>query len=396
MAIDWPNDTNSWLGAHGVIVQAFLRWAETARTSERAKAANALGRAYLKSEMSRQEKEAAVMAMTYLLDDPSPRVRLALAEALADSESAPRAVMMSLAEDQAEVAFAVISRSPVLADADLVELVGRGDGTTRVLVASRMAVSRAVSAAIAEVGGEPEVQMLLENPNAQITRFTLRRIAERHGRDCEIRNLLLERPELPAEARHLLMQFVTDALSGFEFVRATIGGRRLERVTREAGEAATVAIAGAAAHGEIPDLVEHLRVAGRLTPAFLMHALCTGKVEFFANAIINLSGCAERRVRSILATGRFHAVRALYESAGLPHDISAVFVEATMLWRQAARSDHSSTLDNIAGRLLECFRKPLTATPMAGELMQMVEKLHIAEQRQAARSYANITAVAAA
>ena len=40
---------------------------------------------------------------------------------------------------------------------------------------------------------------------------------------------------------------------------------------------------------EIPALVEHLRMSGRLTPAFLIHALCAGNVDFFASAVVSLS-----------------------------------------------------------------------------------------------------------
>jgi uncharacterized protein (DUF2336 family) len=379
-----------------VIVEAFLRWAETAKTGDRAKAANALGRAYLQSTMPMEERAAAEMAMTYLLDDPSPRVRLSLAEALAHSDAAPRNVILSLAEDQPEIAGQVIISSPLFSDVDLVDLAARGSSVTRVLIASRSTVSRSVSAALAEVGGDEEVLSLLENDGAIVSRASLKRIAERLGDCCEVRSLLLEREDLPSDARHLLMQQVSNALSSFNLVLAAIGSQRLHHITREASETATVTIAGAVRHEDVPGLVEHLRLSGRLTPAFLMHALCSGKVDFFAGAIVNLSGCEDRRVRSILGNGRMHAVRALYESAGLPRDISTIFVEATLLWRNASRADAGSVLENVSSRLLQIFRRRNAASPAASELMDMVEKLHIAEQRQSARSFASLASLAAA
>ena len=51
-----------------VIIQAFLRWVETAKTSDRARAASALARAYAKADMNGIDRHAAEMAMTYLLD----------------------------------------------------------------------------------------------------------------------------------------------------------------------------------------------------------------------------------------------------------------------------------------------------------------------------------------
>lgn len=345
--------------------------------------------------MSADERSAAEVAITFLLDDPSPRVRLALAEALCRSPDAPRGIILSLAEDQAEIACHVITCSPLLNDNDLVDLTAKGNFITRMLIAARMPISRSVSAAIAEIGGEEEVLCLLENPDASISRQSLKRIAERLGRSCDIRNLLLERSNLPSDARHVLLQHVSEALSSFSLAQAAIGTTRLQRITREANEAATVTIAGTVIHDEIPVLVEYLRIAGRLTPSFLMHTLCSGKVDFFAAAIANLSGCEDRRVRSILATGRMHAVRALYESAGIAREISMIFVEATLLWREAARAASGVALENVSARLLQKFRRKDGEADVVTELLDMVEKLYIAEQRQSARSYASVVSLAA-
>jgi uncharacterized protein (DUF2336 family) len=369
-----------------VIVQAFLRWVETAKAGDRAQAANALGRAYLRSSMGSEEYRAAGLAMTYLLDDPSPRVRLALAESLADSTEVPRTVIMSLAEDQPEIACTVITCSPILSDADLVDLAGRGDGLTRGFIASRPGLSRGVAAAIAEIGEEGDILLLLENDTAAISRISLRRIAERHGQCCDIRNLLLDREDLPADARHLLVGHISAVLASSGLVRMTMAPSRIDYVTREAGEAATVTIAGTVPHDEIPNLVEHLRVSGRLTPAFLIHALCTGKVDFFAGAVMALSGLEDRRVRAILATGRTHAVRALFEASGLARDIAAVFVEAVFLWRKASVS---GSLDSICGLLLERFHEHDMPHSPVSELLDMIEKLHRMEARLTARSYAS-------
>jgi uncharacterized protein (DUF2336 family) len=379
-----------------VIIEAFLRWAETAKAESRSRAANALGRAYLQSEMPKEERDAAEMAMTYLLDDPSPRVRLALAEAVAHSASAPRNVILSLAQDQPEIAGQIILFSPVFTDADLVDLALHGSDVARILIASRGQVPRAVCAALAEIGGETEILCLLENDGALLSQASLKRIAERLGDCADIRGLLLSRDILSSDIRHLLMRQISDALSESALVQSLVGNSRLQKVTREATEAATVTIAGTAPQEQLPELVEHLRQSGWLTPAFLMHALCSGKVDFFASAIINLSGYDERRVRSVISRGRLYAIRALYESAGLSKDISAIFVEATMIWRESSRKNGSAMLEDVSLRLLRKFRLTEPAPPAATQLLDMVERLANAERRQAARSFAALAALAAA
>lgn len=378
-----------------MIIEAFLRWAETAKADSRARAANALGRAYLQSDMPKEERVAAEMAMTYLLDDPSPRVRLALAEAVARSSDAPRNVILSLAEDQPEIAGQIILFSPVFTDADLTDLALHGSDVTRILIASRGQVPRMACAALAEIGGETEILCLLENDGALLSQSSLKRIAERLGDCADIRGLLLSRDGLSSDIRHLLMRRVSEALSESSLIQTVIGVGRLQQVTREATESATVAIAGSAHHEQLPDLVEHLRQCGWLTPAFLMHALCSGKVDFFACAITNLSGCDERRVRSIVSRGRIYAIRALYESAGLSRDISTVFVEATLTWRDESRANGGAMLENVSSRLMRKFR--LTEQPPAAtQLLDMVEKLANAERRQAARGFAALATLAAA
>jgi uncharacterized protein (DUF2336 family) len=379
-----------------VIIQTFLRWADTAKSSERAKAASALARAWLQSEMISDERDAALMALTWLLDDPSPKVRLALAEAIASSPVAPRSLILPLAADQPEIACHIISQSPVLSDVDLVDLAGRGDQVTRILIASRFIVSMPVSAAIAEIGDQPEIEALLDNPGAVIATLSLRRIAERLSGSAEIRERLLTREELPADARQRIAASVSEAIAASDFVTGVIGMRKLDRIRREAGDAAAVILAGAATGRDLPDLVELLRADGRLTPGFLMQALCGGKVDFFAACIHCLTALGEKRIRSIMSDGRFHAMRALYESAGLTRDISEIFVEATVLWRQASGEGGYRSPGNIADRLVGKFRAHARADSAAGELIDMVEKLQIAERRQSARAYASFLAIEAA
>lgn len=351
-----------------------------------------LARAYVRARISPEDRRAAEMAMIFLLDDPAPKVRLALAEVLADCEDAPRAVILPLAEDQPEIAAHIILCSSLLTDADLVDLAAKGSAVTRMLIAHRAFVSRPVAAALAEIGDVTDVLALLENEGAVLSRRTLARIADRLGHDAEIRALLLDRVDLPSDARHALVEKIGTALAGYGLIQAAVGTSRVERITREACDVATISMVGEVCATEMPDLVEHLRLTGRLTPVFLMHALCTGRVEFFAAAITNLSGQAERRVRSILSDGREAAVRALYETAGLGRDISTLFAEATMLWRREAKG--GDDMLSVSERLLSSAREAGNASSQS--MLELVERLAIAEQRQTARSYAVIAAREAA
>ncbi len=378
-----------------MIITAFLQWVETAGASDRAKAAGALARAYLKALPTDEQQRAAVNAMLHLLDDPSPDVRRTLAEILGPSPKAPRPVVLGLAEDQPEIACHIIARSPVLTETDLVELCGRGGRMTRGLIAARPGVGRGAAAAVAEVGDLGEIVVLLENDSAQISRYTMKRIAERFGREAVIRNHLLDRSDVPADVLDLLVAEVSSALAGSQIVQSTLTSARIAHLTREAKDAATMILAASASSFEMPLLIDHLVKGNRLTPAFLMHALCTGKVEFVACSLTALSSVEERRVRSILATGRRHAVRALYESIGLARDIAEVFVEATLLWRELSRQAFLAAGDGICAALMEKFSRSEDAYSPINELLDLVESLRHQEERHLARLFADQAMLAA-
>src|SRR5215470_15747424 len=73
-----------------MIVRQFLQWVRQAPAGERAEATSALARAYLYSDLSADDRAAAEGAMIMLLDDASPLVRRAMAEAFASAEDAHR------------------------------------------------------------------------------------------------------------------------------------------------------------------------------------------------------------------------------------------------------------------------------------------------------------------
>jgi uncharacterized protein (DUF2336 family) len=122
-----------------MIVRDFLDWVRTAPAGKRAEATSALARAYLYSDLSPDDLGAAEGAMLMLLDDPSPLVRRALADALAASPSAPPAIVLALAADHPDIAAPVLALSPLFVDADLVDAVATGTPAVQTAIASRAA-----------------------------------------------------------------------------------------------------------------------------------------------------------------------------------------------------------------------------------------------------------------
>ena len=153
-------------------------------------AASALARAFLCSDLTADELAPAEGLMLKLLDDPSPLVRRALADALAASAAAPPAVIVALAGDQPQIAAPDYALSPLLIDAELVEGVATGGDAVQTAIASRAVLPSAVAAALAELGNAEACQILAENEGAEIAPLSINRIADRFGEVAAIRDAL--------------------------------------------------------------------------------------------------------------------------------------------------------------------------------------------------------------
>jgi uncharacterized protein (DUF2336 family) len=380
-----------------MVVAHFLRWIDTARAADRAAAAAALARAYLGNELDFEDRCAAEAALTFLLDDPSSKVRHAMAEALSLSPHSPAQVISALAADQPDVASVVLARSPVLTDADLIDRVAAGDGRVQAAIAMRPAVSMGLAAALAEIGTADACIALLANHGATIAALSYRRMAERFGEDGRVRESLLAEPALPADSRHLLLTIVGDALKGSPLVVALMGKARAERITREACVRASITVIDGTSQAELGALVEHLRLSGDLTPGFVVRAVAMGKIDFLGAVLVSLTGQGSERVRALLTSGRDGALAALLRSAGLPAGTHAAILTALNVWREVAVGKRVAGTQEVTWLMLKAIgAAPGQPGPTEDcrELATLLKAIHLEELRANARGHAMAIAAA--
>ena len=305
-----------------MIVRQFLQWVRTAEAAERAEATSALARAYLYSDLTPDDRAAAEGAMILLLDDPSPLVRYALAEALGASADAPAAVVHALLNDQPDIATLILERSPLLLDFDLVDSAAVGGALMQSAIARREMLPRAVSAAIAEVGSAEACLTLIENVSADIAEFSLSRIVQRFGHLAAIREALLAWADLPAAIRHTLVVKLSETLADFVVACRWMEEGRAQRIAQEACEKATVILA---AEFDVSPLVGHLRETGQLTAGLVLRSLLSGNIDFFEQALAELAELPAARVSALLHDRRAGGFKAVYERAGLPASVYPAF-----------------------------------------------------------------------
>jgi uncharacterized protein (DUF2336 family) len=334
-----------------MIVRHFLDWVRTAPAGKRAEATSALARSYLYSDLSPDDAAAVEGAMLMLLDDASPLVRRALADALAASSQAPPAIVLALAADQPQIAAPVLALSPLFVDADLVDAVATGGSAVQAAVASRAALPRSVAAAIAEVGTAESCLVLLEN--ADIAPFSIDRIVGRHGHLAAIREPLLARDDISAATRLALVAKLSETLAGFVAARQWLAVDHAQRVAREACEKATVVLAADASKTEMRPLIHHLRVSGQLTAGLILRALLSGNVALFEEALAELTEMPVERVSSLVHDRGNAGLRALFDQAGLPSSTYPAFKEAIEAMRESGPSSEPGGAAQLKRRMIE-------------------------------------------
>ena len=336
-----------------MIVRQFLQWQRTACAAERADATSALARAYLYSDLTPDDRAAAEGALLMLLDDPSPLVRAALAQALATSEDAPPNVVLALAGDQPEIARPILEQSPLLLDADLVDAVATQGGPAQLAIASRVHLPPAVSAAIAEVGSPEACLVLVENAQAAIAPFSFDRIVERFGHLGAIREAMLARPDVPASTRQGLVAKLSQTLAGFVAARAWLQPDRAQRIAKEACEKATVILAAVSPGEEIRPLVRHLRESGQLNAGLVLRALLSGNIDLFVQALADLAELPHIRVSALVHDRHGTGFRALYRKAGLPESVYPAFHAALEAMREGGYAGSQRGATNLKRRMVE-------------------------------------------
>ena len=336
-----------------MIVRPFLDGIRSASATQRAEATSALASAYLHSDLSTDDVSAAEGAMLMLLDDPSPLVRRALAEALAASPNAPSAVVLALAADQPPIASLVLATSPLFVDADLVDAVATGAEAVQAAIASRAELPRSVAGAIAEVGCANACLALVQNPAADIASVSIDRIVARLGEVATLREALLARYDITPSTRLALVAKVSELLVDFVARRRWLNAERARLVAREACEKATVTVAAETPTVEVRPLVRHLRASGQLTAGLILRAFLSGNVTLFEEALAELSEMPTKRVSTIIHYGGAASLRALFDRAGLPPSTYSAFKQAIEAMREGDLTSEPGGSARLKRRMIE-------------------------------------------
>ena len=305
----------------------FIALSSSSDSEERARGAHLAAICYLEHSGPADEHAALYAILLRLLDDPSVKVRAALAYGLLHSTQAPRAIILALLRDSAVIARAIAQYSPALLDADLLPLVPDAPLPLLLALAQRSHVSERLAGALIGRDVRDAQLLLLRRVDVPVKGDVLLGLAERHGLDPELRGVLLARRDLPADVRLLLVQHAAGALRQARIVCGALHEPRLDRLFRSTQEQAIAAIGETAAAQQNRQFASVLASSRQLNTRLLLHALVSGQVLFLADCLAQLARTRRRKVLTLLETGSRGALQALLGACAVDDPVRGVLIQ---------------------------------------------------------------------
>jgi uncharacterized protein (DUF2336 family) len=342
---------------------------------DRAHAAHKICRCIEDAELSPEERTHAEGIIAMMAQDAAVLVRRALAVALKNSPKLPRDVANKLARDVETVALPVILNSPVLTDADLVQIVRACPPAKQVAVASRATLSATVTGAIADYAGVEAVERALANDNAEFDADGLETTLDRFAGVSAITAAMVRRDELPVTITEKLVSLVAGEVFDHLVNNHELPPQIAIDLAMGARERVTIDIVEQAARQQdLGRFVQQLNLNGRLNPSLLMRGLCLGHIEFVEHAMAELAGLAHSRMWLLMHDSGPLGLKAAFDRAGLPPRLYPSFRAAVEVYHSIEREGVARDRITLRKRMLERTLTLFRSVPKE-DLDYLLEKL---------------------
>ncbi len=162
--------------------------------------------------LSERQRTLMLSILQSIINEIEVSVRQAVAGRLALMDDVPRDIISKLANDEISVAFPVLSKSGILRDTDLIEVIKLRTEEHMLVVTMRQSVSEKVSDELVETNHEPVIISLLKNTNAKISANTMEYLVEHSRWVDSFQEPIVHRDDLPPALAQRMFLWVSAAL----------------------------------------------------------------------------------------------------------------------------------------------------------------------------------------
>ncbi|MFO1246996.1 MAG: DUF2336 domain-containing protein [Alphaproteobacteria bacterium] len=239
-----------------------------------------------------------------LARDAAVRVRAILAEEIKCLDCIPKHVVLGLARDlNAVVAAPILQYSPLLSDADLIEIIACGQVQEALTaIASRNPVNETVADRLVQSLDVSAVAALLVNPDAKIRKETMDRILAQAEAFNAWHMPLALRTDLSARAIRRVGSLVGASILEKLAARNDLSDATRIHLNREL-RARLAELPRETNNASPAELVAAARKEGHLDSNFVEQAAQAGRREIVTLALAHLARTDEQTVKKILSAG---------------------------------------------------------------------------------------------
>ncbi|MCW5700089.1 MAG: DUF2336 domain-containing protein [Rhodospirillales bacterium] len=250
--------------------------------------------------LSDRERSLMLKILEQVIADAELAVRRSLSRKLADMSDAPRSLIQFLAGDEAKVAYPILTRSRVLFDEDLIEVIRNRTLEHQLAVAMRYSVSESVSDALVATGNTSVIETLLRNENARLSQQTLSCVVEQSRRFDTFQEPLLLRSELGPDLAKRLFLWVSAAIRHRIVDRFDLESEAIDLLLQQAAREGIEAVNQEPAAKSTERLADGLAGEGLLDSSLMLQAMANGEIKLFIGLFAQTAHLSSRMVERIL------------------------------------------------------------------------------------------------
>ena len=263
-----------------------------------------------------------------IVRDVEVKVRAVLSESLKKAHNIPQDIIEAIINDHDSVAVPFIKYYQDFSREDLLQILEFQSINKQKAVAGRENLTEDISQYIVEKCPEEVINILIQNPTANIKEQSYFSIINKYHDSNTIKESLISRPELPVTVIEKIVNYLSQELKRRLIITHKLPTDIASDLIEQVKEKTTLRISEEySSDKQIEELVHQLYSNNRLTPSLVVRSICLGDLTFFEYALVYLSNTPITEVRKILFnTSLDFMIRNLLRKAYIPKSMfPAVF-----------------------------------------------------------------------
>ncbi len=374
-------------GNHDTALKNLLELARDRSVPSRNRLVERLGDLYFEDTSAKSaERELMAELLRDLIRDVEMTVRAKLARRMAADPNAPADLIATLANDEIEVAHAILVRSNVLGDAELIEIIHHRTVRHQESIAQRNAVSVDVSDALAETREPSVIETLIRNNGARISNETMAALVEESKKIETYQGPLLDRSDLSPHLARRMYWWVSAALrehiaNNFEIDTIELDTKIVGAVTEILGERPALELPGQS----LDELARKLTEVETITPDLLIETLREREISLFEALFARLIGLKKNLIRRFIMETGGEALAIASKAANITKaDFTSIF-----LLSRSARPGEKVVDPNELSRAMAFYdrltqdtaRKVVERWHLDPDYLDALKRVHAPDQR---------------